>query len=982
MQKRFSLTGLAGIVILATAFFGVNASADVATYVVPAITDIKILPDSVIPSDYLSTTISVFACRGEYEPASFVVRGTSAVNGLTVTASALQRQGGAGSISNANVDIRVVKCWYQAGYDDGKSQKHLTPELLLKDNSFVKVENTNNYIKLSTGAYVWISEVKTNTGWEINWNTNFPIQDSATLQSVNIGPNSNQQFWVTVKIPEAAVAGVYTGAIHLADSGSLNKDIALSVFVPDMYLSLPYINYSIYYSSVLNTNGSISHVHKNETQLRAELKDLLAHGIINPTVYPQYSNTNVASILGMRNEIGLTNDPFYYMGLTIASYGTNLPALTNAYAQLAAYFAPYGAQHLYITAPDEQNMNNSANRAQISAIHNVGGKVFCAQVWPGDAESIADLLDVVIKNGAPNASITDLYHSYGHKVFSYAYPFSAAELPEIIRRNYGLLMWHNDYDGVMNWAYQGTACNIWNDFDHQIYRDFVYAYPTTNGVVDTIQWEGVREAADDMRYLTTLLETIDYANAYGDATQKQLAKDAEAWLHQLDANLCDMDDSRLQMADYILRLQGLSGMYDHTLGDLRGWWRFEELEGALAYDTSDSGNSGSMSATAGRTNGLVGNGLSFITSSYVDCGKNTSLNVSNEYTISLWVKPTTTNASSRILITRGMAVSGEYLIQLYSGNLIYFYQTVTGNLYAVQQAYAFPHDNAFHHVAMTFKYNGTNSTLSAYLDGQFKGSRSAAGAPNYNNSGSLVLGSGNFNGIMDEVKLYNKTLDQAAISNCYNDGRVRGCWEFDERPGVLAWALDSSGNNNHGLLGYYTNYYGYMDYRVNGAEDKALPLQTGWKVDCGSNSSLNVSNAYTIEAWVKSSTNNVASRWLVGRGGASSGGYLIQLYSGNLIYFYQSVTGNFYAVSQNYLFPTNGDFHHVAMTFKYNGTNSTLSSYLDGQLKSSSSAAGAPNYANNYHLVLGSGNFNGVLDSVRLYNRVLTTNEIAAHAVK
>ena len=44
-----------------------------------------------------------------------------------------------------------------------------------------------------------------------------------------------------------------------------------------------------------------------------------------------------------------------------------------------------------------------------------------------------------------------------------------------------------------------------NDFDHERFRDHVFAYPTSAGVIDTIQWEGFREAVDDVRYLATLI---------------------------------------------------------------------------------------------------------------------------------------------------------------------------------------------------------------------------------------------------------------------------------------------------------------------------------------------------------------------------------------------------------------------------------------------------------------------------------------------
>ena len=38
------------------------------------------------------------------------------------------------------------------------------------------------------------------------------------------------------------------------------------------------------------------------------------------------------------------------------------------------------------------------------------------------------------------------------------------------------------------------------------YRDHVFAYPTTNGVIDTIQWEGFREGVDDTRYVASLIK--------------------------------------------------------------------------------------------------------------------------------------------------------------------------------------------------------------------------------------------------------------------------------------------------------------------------------------------------------------------------------------------------------------------------------------------------------------------------------------------
>ena len=108
-----------------------NLSKDLTIYVVPAITNDKILPYSSISTSCISKTISITACPGEFEPASFVIQPNINIKSLKLSATNLT--GPNGSIASSNIDIRVVKCWYRAGIDVGDTQhKTLTPELLLK----------------------------------------------------------------------------------------------------------------------------------------------------------------------------------------------------------------------------------------------------------------------------------------------------------------------------------------------------------------------------------------------------------------------------------------------------------------------------------------------------------------------------------------------------------------------------------------------------------------------------------------------------------------------------------------------------------------------------------------------------------------------------------------------------------------------------------------------------------------------------------
>ena len=80
------------------------------------------------------------------------------------------------------------------------------------------------------------------------------------------------------------------------------------------------------------------------------------------------------------------------------------------------------------------------------------------------------------------------------------------EDPFIYRLNYGFALARSGYDGEMDYAYQHSFGDIWNDFDDPTFRDHVFAYPTSNGVIDTVQWEGFRQGVDDVRYLSALLK--------------------------------------------------------------------------------------------------------------------------------------------------------------------------------------------------------------------------------------------------------------------------------------------------------------------------------------------------------------------------------------------------------------------------------------------------------------------------------------------
>ena len=542
----------------------------ITTYVVPAITDEKILPTTSISADYVSNRISIVASRGEYEPASFVIRANEDIASLALEVADLARS--STSIPSSNIDVRVVKCWYQAGDTDvSKTTKTLTPELLLKDDSLVKVEDGENYLKLTTGEYVWISDPTLLSTQEPEI-ADFPVMDSPTLLPVNILSGTNKQFWITVHVPDDAQAGMYEGKITLATADGVMGQIDIELEVLPFQLLSPYLTYSMDYLGVLRDEGTISHYAKNSEQYRAEMADLVAHGEKSPWLSQPVCFTSPDSVrdfkdaLTIRAEAGMSNIDLYY-GVPIdylvdnadnLTDPTTLAALKEKVQALIDFTKSYGVTQLYIMGVDEAQGARLLDQTEAwEVVQSTGAKIWAtghragagAEVEEDNFSLVGKILDVFVCARAPDAAEAARWHSEKHRIWCYGNPQGGVELPETYRRNFGLLLWQNDYDGATTCAYQWQTGFIWNDFSMEDDRGHVFAYPTMNGVIDTIEWEGWREAIDDVRYLTTLFDAVEQAKADGKSTTE-----VESWLKDLknsDLTTENLDSVRSEMIAHI-----------------------------------------------------------------------------------------------------------------------------------------------------------------------------------------------------------------------------------------------------------------------------------------------------------------------------------------------------------------------------------------------------------------------------------------------
>ena len=540
-------------------------------HVVEPLSGKQILPNTFPLPGEPRDMIDIMACRGEYEPASFAVRPlVRDIAGLLIEGTDLV--GNSGTISRNNIDIRIVKAWYQGaggwstiGQSPLGGEPTLVPELLLKDDRLVQVdqEAKRNQIRLDFpggGRYVSTNDLASANERLIIPARTFPVRDTTQLQPLDIPRNESRQFWITMHIPATAIAGNYMGKILLKEYGTIIGSFDLHVTVLPFDLAKPGLTYSIYYRGQLSDEPTISSELKSRVQFETELRNMIAHGIANPTVYQRLDRRQLSDVFAIRESVGIAPDVLYYLGTGTGNPATteDLGELRNRMKSLLDIPAINRFRETYVYAIDEAKDEtlNSQQKAW-NVVHDIGAKVFAAG-YKGTFERVGSALDLLVLAGIPNKEEIQKFHTIEGKVFSYANPQTGPENPYLFRRNYGLDLWRNGYDGAMPYAYQDSMGFIWNDIDHSRWRDHVFAYPTVDGVIDTLAWEGFREGVDDVRYITTLEKSLATIKSSRLEDKHGIILEADKFLEDLKGYTgVDIDGMRRRIVSYIIQLESL-----------------------------------------------------------------------------------------------------------------------------------------------------------------------------------------------------------------------------------------------------------------------------------------------------------------------------------------------------------------------------------------------------------------------------------------
>ena len=415
------------------------------------------------------------------------------------------------------------------------------------------------------------------------------------------------------------------------------------------------------------------------------------------------------------------------------------------------------------------------------------------------------------------------------------------------------------------------------------------------------------------------------------------------------------------------------GIYQTENKGLVARWRFDENSGAQANDDSTHSLIGEVVGdgnwVTSPLNGAVDlNGAdAFIR--ITDGQTIGPLDLQSAFTLSAWVKPRELGNGVQSIISKdnsyefeiGHAGTAQYSIRL--NNL-----RQGMGLTALEL-------NQWQHLAVTWD----GGVVRYYYNGSEDGSTLFAG-PILANNVHLGIGARSesvfaFDGLLDEVEIYQRPLNALEINNLYRaapllpapDGQAISHWTLDENSGCQAMDQFSG---NHGQL--IPQCESNVPQWVGGVSGSALMFDgIDDAISVSNSNSLSSFDQLSVSAWIKHSATSLW-RPIVDKRDSNADGFDLYIDSQSKLFFRinNNTLGGISTVAD-------GEWHFV--TGVYDGNNLQL--YVDGELDASSTALStslltqAPLYIGKHYSNPGI-SYKGVIDELRLFDTALSIEEV------
>ncbi len=276
--------------------------------------------------------------------------------------------------------------------------------------------------------------------------------------------------------------------------------------------------------------------------------------------------------------------------------------------------------------------------------------------------------------------------------------------------------------------------------------------------------------------------------------------------------------------------------------DYIGYWPLDESSGTIAHDASGNGNDGTVSSATWSANGKINGCLNFNgVSSYVQINNV----ISNDFSISFWIKTTQTGGSGqwwqgRCLVDGFVNQNADDFGMSLSGNNFAF---GTGNPDTTITSTAVINDGSWHQCVATRQMS--SGSLAIYVDGVLQaagtGGTDSLTAPANLRFGSRQTGINFFLGSLDDVRIYNRALGSNEVTALYLNGIA---------PAVAPPNLTATSGNNQVVLSW-SDVSGVTGYDVKRSTTSGGPytsIVTVYNTAYTDNSAVNGATYYYVVA--------------------------------------------------------------------------------------------------------------------------------------
>ncbi len=383
-----------------------------------------------------------------------------------------------------------------------------------------------------------------------------------------------------------------------------------------------------------------------------------------------------------------------------------------------------------------------------------------------------------------------------------------------------------------------------------------------------------------------------------------------------------------------------------------------------------SGNDGTLEGDVdwvSDTPGGSGSALSFDgDADYVRIPHSESLRITGELTLTAWAKETVVHPYAKIISRR----SGNYFYFLGVDNGHPYGGVGDGSTYAVTGKSLLSSLNQWNHLA--FVYNNADNKMFLHFDGTEKETDVSLSLPAQPGV-ALSIGadsggtSGFFNGVIDDVRIFDKALTASEIRDIYggtsNQLQV-AFYPFNNN------ADDATGNGHDGSV----NGAAFTDNRA-ATPNTALSFDGSDYVLINDHADFQLTDQITLMAWIKESVPVQYAKIISRR----SGTYFYFLGVDNGHPYGGIGDGSSYTVTRKSIEMPSNKWHLVA--FVYQSSTGKMHIYYDGILDETNVTISLPDM-NNVDLTIGgdseggSNFFEGLIDDVGIYDTELSADEI------